>query len=108
MWAYTFTGAGRGLGIDQVRALNDFATAGLRPQRTLLLALEPEQARARLDAEGRMPDRLEGEPIAFFAEIASAYELLAEAEPDRFAVLDASAPPDAVLAAALDAVADLL
>jgi len=103
-----YQGAGRGLGIEQVRALNDFATAGLRPHRTLLLALEPELARARLDGEGRLPDRLEHEPGAFFAEIASAYELLAEAEPDRFAVLDASAPSGAVLAAALDAVADLL
>ncbi len=103
-----YQGAGRGLGIEEVRALNDFATAGLRPHRTLLLALAPELARARLDAEGRQPDRLEREPSAFFAEIASAYELLAAAEPDRFVVLDASAPQDAVLAAALDAVADLL
>ena len=103
-----YQGAGRGLGIEQVRALNDFATAGLRPHRTLLLALEPQLARARLEAEGGRPDRLEHEPSAFFAEIASAYELLAEAEPDRFAVLDASAPAETVLAAALDAVADLL
>ena len=73
-----------------MRALNDFATAGVRPHRTLLLALEPELARARLAGEGRPPDRLEHEPGAFFAEIASAYELLAEAEPDRFRVLDAS------------------
>jgi dTMP kinase len=103
-----YQGAGRGLGIEPVRALNEFATAGLRPQRTLLLALEPELARARLDAEGRLPDRLEREPTAFFAEIARAYEQLAEAEPDRFVVLDASAPQDVVLAAALDALADLL
>ncbi len=103
-----YQGAGRGLGIEPVRALNDFATAGLRPQRTLLLALDPELARARLDAEGRAPDRLEREPSAFFAEIARAYEQLADAEPERFVVLDASAPPDAVLAAAVDALADLL
>jgi dTMP kinase len=103
-----YQGAGRGLGIDRVRAVNDFATAGLRPQRTLLLALAPELARARLDAKGALPDRLEREPGDFFAEIASAYAQLAEAEPDRFRVLDASAPQDAVLAAALAALGDLL
>jgi dTMP kinase len=103
-----YQGAGRGLGIEQVRALNDFATAGVRPRRTLLLALDPELARARLDAGGNLPDRLEREPDAFFAEIASAYEQLAGAEPGRFAVLDASAPQDAVLAAALEAIGDLL
>jgi dTMP kinase len=103
-----YQGAGRGLGIEQVRALNDFATAGLRPQRTLLLALDPQLARARLDGAGRAPDRLEREPGAFFAEIATAYQQLADAEPDRFAVLDASLPEDDVLAAALDALDDLL
>jgi dTMP kinase len=103
-----YQGAGRGLGIDRVRALNDFATAGVRPQRTLLLALDPELAQARLAAEGRPLDRLEREPGAFFAEIAAAYAQLAEAEPDRFAVLDAGAPADAVLAAALAAIGDLL
>ena len=91
-----------------MRALNDFATAGLRPRANAPAGSQPELARARLDAEGRLPDRLEREPSAFFAEIASAYELLAEAEADRFVVLDASAPEEAVLAAALNAVADLL
>ncbi len=103
-----YQGAARGLGIERVRALNDFATAGVRPQRTLLLALDPELAAARLAAKGAAPDRLEREPSAFFAEIASAYEQLAAAEPDRFRVLDASAPRQDVLAAALDALADLL
>ena len=37
-----YQGAGRGLGIEQVRKLTDFATDGLRPDRTLLLDLEPE------------------------------------------------------------------
>ena len=103
-----YQGAGRGLGIERVRVLNDFATAGLRPRRTLLLALDPELASARLAATGSAPDRLEREPSAFFAEIARAYEQLAAAEPDRFRVLDASAPRQAVLAAALDALSDLL
>jgi dTMP kinase len=103
-----YQGAGRGLGIEAVRGLNDFATAGLRPDRTLLLALAPGLARERLAATGRIPDRLEREPLGFFEEIATAYEQLAAADPDRFAVLDASAAPEAVLAAALDALSQQL
>jgi dTMP kinase len=51
---------------------------------------------------------LEREPDAFFEEIATAYAQLADAEPERFLVLDASAPPDEVLAAALAALGGLL
>jgi dTMP kinase len=98
-----YQGAGRGLGIEQVRALNEFATAGLAPDRTLLLALPPGLARERLAAEGGRPERLEREPYEFFEEVAAAYEQLAQAEPERFAVLDATAPAQDVLAAALDA-----
>ena len=103
-----YQGAGRGLGVDRIRAINEFATGGLQPDRTLLLSLTPELARERLAAEGRRADRLEREPDAFFDEIATAYAQLADAEPERFLVLDASAPPDEVLAAALAALGDLL
>jgi dTMP kinase len=98
-----YQGAGRGLGVAQVRALNEFATGGLAPDRTLLLELPPALARERLAAAGGSPDRLEREPSEFFEEIAVAYEQLASAEPERFAVLDATASPQEVLAAALDA-----
>ena len=96
-----YQGAGRGLGVEEVRALNAFATGGLRPDRTLLLRIAPERGLARI--AGREADRLEREDGAFFAAVAEAYDALAAAEPDRFAVIDADAPPDAVLAAALEA-----
>ncbi len=54
-------------------------------------------------ADGGRPERLEREPYEFFEEVAAAYEQLAQAEPERFAVLDATAPAQDVLAAALDA-----
>ena len=57
---------------------------------------------------GEAPDRLEREDEAFFAAIAAAYDELAAAEPERFRVIDAGAAPDAVLAAAVTALADLL
>ena len=98
-----YQGAGRGLGVEEIRALNAFATGGLTPDRTLLLRIDPAAGRARTAGRGEA-DRLEREDGAFFATVARAYDALAAAEPQRFAVIDASQPPDAVLADALAAV----
>jgi dTMP kinase len=103
-----YQGAGRGLGIDAVRAINLFGTGGLQPDRTLLLRIDPVQGRARQAGRGEAPDRLEREADAFFRTIAAAYDELAAAEPERIRVLDATLPPAAVLSGALDAMADLL
>jgi dTMP kinase len=96
-----YQGAGRGLGIEAIRALNEFGTGGLRPDRTLLLRIDPAQGLARIS--DRPADRLERSGGGFFAAVAAAYDELAAAEPDRIAVIDASQPPDAVLADALAA-----
>jgi len=103
-----YQGAGRGLGIDAVRAINLFGTGGLQPDRTLLLRIDPVQGRARQAGRGEAPDRLEREADAFFRTIATAYDELAAAEPERIRVLDATLAPAAVLSGALDAMADLL
>ncbi|HTW12714.1 MAG TPA: dTMP kinase [Solirubrobacteraceae bacterium] len=103
-----YQGAGRGLGIEAVRELNQFATGGLAPDRTLLLTLDADAALARASDRGQAPDRLERESSAFFERIRAAYLQLAAAEPERVRVLDAAAPPAAVLDQALSALADLL
>ncbi len=103
-----YQGAGRELGIEPVRELNLFATGGLTPDRTLLLVLDGESARARADSRNEAPDRLEREGSDFFQRIADAYRQLAAAEPNRIRLLDASLPPEQVVAQALAALADLL
>jgi dTMP kinase len=102
-----YQGVGRELGTEAVRAINDFGTGGLRPDRTLLLRIDPAVGRARLAERGQAPDRLELEAEVFFRAIATAFDRLAEDEPERIRVLDAGADPDAVLAAALAALEDL-
>ena len=96
-----YQGAGRRLGVREIRALNEFGTGGLRPDRTLLLRIDPAAGLARIS--DRPADRLEREDGGFFAAVAAAYDELAAAEPDRIAVIDASQPPEAVLADALAA-----
>lgn len=102
-----YQGAARGLGIEEVAALNAFATGGLVADRTLLLRLGPAVGRARRHGRDEQPDRLEREDESFFATIAAAYDELARREPERITVLDATCPPDDVLAAALLALRDL-
>jgi dTMP kinase len=102
-----YQGAGRELGVDAVQAINDFATGGLRADRTLLLRVPPRLGRARQAGRGESPDRLEREDEVFFRAIATAYDRLAAEEPERVRVIDSSSGPGAVLDAALDALADL-
>jgi dTMP kinase len=99
-----YQGAGRRLGVEHIRALNEFATGGLHPDRTLLLRIDPARGLARLAGRTEEVDRLEREDRAFFAAVAEAYDALAAAEPDRIAVIDAEQPPPAVLRDALEAV----
>ena len=103
-----YQGAGRGLGIDAVRAINLFGTGGLQPDRTLLLRIEPAAGLARVGVRGEAQDRIEAERDAFWLACARAYDELAAAEPERWAVIDAAQPPQRVLADALAQLAPLL
>jgi dTMP kinase len=103
-----YQGGGRELGIAAIREINQFATGGLHPDRTLLLSIDPALGRARSEARSDPLDRLEREDRAFHARIAAAYAELAASHPDRIRTLDASEPPDRVLAAALEALSDLV
>ena len=103
-----YQGGGRGLGVEPVRAINEFATGGLHPDRTLLLMIAPSLGRTRARARADPLDRLEREDAEFFTRIASAYAELAAADPERIRTIDAAQPPGGVLAAALQALADLL
>lgn len=91
-----YQGAGRGLGIEVVRAMNAFAPV---PDRTLLLRIDPERGLARVGGRGAA-DRFED--VTLLRTVAAAYDALAAAEPRRWRVLDATQPPDALLAAALE------
>ena len=93
-----YQGAGRGLGMDAVRAMNAFAPV---PDRTLLLRIDPKTALSRADDRGAT-DHFED--IGLLRTVAAAYDQLASDEPGRFMVMDATLAPGALLSAAREAV----
>ena len=85
-----YQGAGRELSMQEVRQVNLWAVGGLLPNLTILLDLDAASARARRSSTGEAPDRIEREKIEYFEATRQAFLQLAEAEPDRFFVVDAS------------------
>ena len=103
-----YQGAGRVLDPEAVRRLSEWATEGLRPDLTILLDLDAEAARGRLDEARTRYDRLEAEASDFHDRVRSAYLVLAASEPERFLVVDAALPVDEIAAAIRARVAGLL
>jgi dTMP kinase len=82
-----YQGAGRGLGVDFVEQVNELVVGGCAPDLTVLLRIDPEVAAAR---HGDGGDRFELEGIEFQRKVAAAYDDLAERNPDRIVVVDAT------------------
>jgi dTMP kinase len=102
-----YQGAGRTIPLDDVRMLSRWATQGLQPDLTVLLDLPPDVGLAR--ARGRAAaDRIESESLDFHQRVRQTFRALAEAEPDRYLIVDAQQSPDEIAAAVRVRVAQLL
>ena len=101
-----YQAGGRSLPEDLVRRANALGSCGLDPDCTLVFDLDPELAYARATAGGA--DRMEAEGLAFQRRVRDAYLRLAQAEPARVRVVDASGEREAVAGRALAAIADLV
>ncbi|UYO97886.1 dTMP kinase [Microbacterium sp. M28] len=103
-----YQGAGRVLDAAEVRDLSLWATEGALPDLTVLLDLDPQIARTRLDAADKPFDRLEAEKLDFHVRVRAAFLALAVAEPARFLVVNAADTPDGIARTVRDRVTDLL
>ncbi len=91
-----YQGYGRGLNVEFIKAVNEFAIRGVKPDRTLLFDLPVEEGLARAfdriarQQEASPEDRFEREEKAFHQRVREGYLQLAHQEPQRFRVINAS------------------
>ena len=103
-----YQGFGRRIELDRLRRLNDWATAGLVPDLTLVYDLPEEvgltRARSRNAVAAEDEGRFEAEDIRFHRRVREGYLALAQEEPRRFRVIDATGSADDVFARTLEAI----
>ena len=87
-----YQGQARGIGVEEVKAINEFAIEGLRPDLTIYLDVEAEVGLSRIrdKKSNRSQDRLELEAVTFHEEVRTGYAQLISQEPERFSIIDAS------------------
>jgi dTMP kinase len=102
-----YQGFGRENDLQALRALVDFATGGLKPDLTLLLDIDVEEGLRRRRKGGEW-NRLDALDLEFYQRVRQGYHSLAQAEPGRWVIIDASQPFDQVQEALRRAVASRL
>ena len=97
-----YQGYGRGLDLKLIATANRVATGGLTPDLTVLLDLDPREGLRRVRERGQRPlpesslDRLEAEALDFHDRVRKGYLHLAQEEPQRFQIIDATQPEGAL------------
>jgi dTMP kinase len=94
-----YQGVARRLGYEAVNFVNEFAVGERRPDLTILLDLDAEEARQRLlgrPPPAGAPDRMEQLPADFYQSVREGYLTLARDEPERFRVINAGRTAEAV------------
>jgi dTMP kinase len=100
-----YQGYGRGLDFTAIKMVNNMATRHLNPDLIILLDISPEQGLAR---KRSLKDRFELEDLSFHRRVREGYLKMAEAEPDRWLVIDASLPKRKIAEIIWDRVSQLL
>ena len=97
-----YQGYGRGLDLDELRRLNHWAMDGLWPDRVVLLDAPLDVLTARL--RSRELDRFERAGAEFHRRVVEGFRTMADDDPGRWTVIDATGAPDEVAAEVLRAV----
>jgi dTMP kinase len=104
-----YQGAAGGVGMEAVRSLHRIGSGDFLPDRTLLLELPLSLGSNRAtQRDGGAADRIGARSSAYHADVAAAFRAIAEAEPARFRIVDASGSPEEVTARLLAELEDLL
>jgi len=106
-----YQGYGRGVPLERIEEADHLATGGRVPDRTLLFDLTPEEAQRRGTSPSRRErgeiDRLDVEGLTFYRRVREGFLALAAAAPERFRIIDSSAPVEETFRRVREALADL-
>lgn len=85
-----YQGHARGIGIEEVKKINEFAINGLYPDLTIYLDIDAEVGRERILKNQRSQNRLDKETLTFHQKVIEGYKTLIKTNPERFKVVDAT------------------
>ncbi|RME63211.1 MAG: dTMP kinase [Nitrospirae bacterium] len=102
-----YQGYARGGDIDTIKTLNKLVTGNLRPQRTYLLDLSPEEGLKR-NSTAKKTDRFERESLEFHKRVREGFLQIASEEPERFKIIDSHKNLDEVFSEIKEDVEGLL
>lgn len=94
--SYAYQGAARGMGFARIAEIEQWVQQGIHPDTTFVFDLPVEIGMARVAARGTETDRFEQEKQDFFEKVRGAYLTRAQQSPQRYKVLDAAQPLEAV------------
>ncbi|MBM7635128.1 dTMP kinase [Geomicrobium sediminis] len=103
-----YQGAARGIGVEEVRQINDFAIQGRMPDITLLFDLPVEVGQARIHGNARETNRLDDEKVDFHLTVRKAYLELASQNNERYRIINAEAPIRSVIEEVTQVIEDFI
>ena len=107
-----YQGAGRGFDEQSINQVIRLATGGLKPDLTLFFDISVNEAisrtNSRSDGGGEQKNRMDSETVEFYERVREAYLQIAENEPERFCVVDASGAIDEIKTKVLELVTEFL
>jgi dTMP kinase len=104
-----YQGGGSGLCDSDIMTLHQIGSDAMMPDRTLVLRLDPAEARRRADRrDDNRPDRIQARDSDFHADVDMAFAGFANQEPERVRLIDAAGEPSEVTARMVAEISDLL
>ena len=103
-----YQGYARGIGADEVLAMNAFAIGDLMPEKTIFLDIPAETGIERIQKNHRAADRLDSEGMEFHRRVYEGYREVMKKAGERMIVIDASRDPETVIREAFEAVKEIL
>lgn len=92
-----YQGYARDIGVEEVKAINEFAINGLYPDLTIYLDVSVEVGRERIVSNLREQNRLDQEDVAFHEKVVEGYHKVIDSDASRFVVIDANQNIDDVV-----------